>query len=194
MTQIVGAPKYIQEEEIAFRSPISESTMYKYGQTNNYLLDHYPIAPGTVHAFAGPEANVPSGYIPCDGRSILKTAEPDLYAAIAGYWGETLTHFNVPDMRGLFLRMVDTTTNGDANRDPDELTRAPSGTGTASEPGSYQADEFKAHTHNWFNQGGAGGDSYANTNSGQANPLATSSTGGAESRPKNVYVIYMIKT
>jgi microcystin-dependent protein len=198
MTQVAGSPKYIQQEEIRFRSPISESTLGKFAQTNNYLLDHYPIPAGHISDFGGDEANIPAGWIVCDGRTVLKTAEPALYAAIGGRWGETLTHFNVPDLRGLFTRMVDTTSTGTANRDPDEGSRAPAGTGTAQDVGSYQADVFASHTHGAHGDGGAGSTIYSHYDpsiTGFSNSSGTTTaTGGSETRPKNAYVIKMIKT
>lgn len=75
----------------------------------------------------------------------------------------------------------------------------PSGTidpGGVRAVGSLQADEFKTHTHAdnsfgnvspnqwWINSGGAYGGNYATT---------TGASGGAETRPKNVAVLYCEK-
>lgn len=57
---------------------------------------------GIVKPFAGTSA--PRGHLLCDGASYNKTDELylDLYSVIGGTYGETATHFNVPDLRGRF--------------------------------------------------------------------------------------------
>lgn len=59
-------------------------------------------APGIVKDFAGPEANVPSGYLLCDGRALSRTTYAALYAAIGTTHGsgDGSTTFNIPDARG----------------------------------------------------------------------------------------------
>lgn len=43
----------------------------------------------------------------CDGRELLKNEYPDLYNVLQGAWGKTKFGFNLPDLRGQFLRGVD---------------------------------------------------------------------------------------
>ncbi len=53
------------------------------------------IMPGTVLDFAGTVA--PSGYLVCDGSSLLRASYPDLFTAIGTTWGSADgTHFNIP--------------------------------------------------------------------------------------------------
>lgn len=195
MTLIPGAAEYIQKEEVAAYAPVSESTLYKYGQTNNYLLDHYPMPPGMIIDFAGPESSVPNGFLVCDGRTFSRTTYADLFATIGTLWGigDGITTANTPDFRGLFSRMVDHTTVGSAGRDPDAAGRTPIGTGTAAQPGSYEADQFGAHTHSTpFPAGGSG---FVYQSSGDAGDgHQTGGAGGNETRPKNLYVLKLIKT
>lgn len=82
--------------------------------------------------------------------------------------------------RGRFLRGID---NGAGND--------PSGTRA---PGNVQADELKSHNHA-AGQSGIGNTSGSNwfLRSDVGNTTATSSTGGAETRPKNVAVLYCRK-
>jgi hypothetical protein len=84
--------------------------------------------------------------------------------------------------RGRFLRGID---NG-AGNDPDG-TRA---------PGNAQLDELKNHTHTYVQSQNNNGD-YASTNQEAANKGVvagvTDATGGAETRPKNVAVLFCRK-
>ena len=58
------------------------------------------IPAGTVIDFAGPSANVPTGYLICDGASYSTTIYATLFSAIAYTWGGSGASFNVPDLRG----------------------------------------------------------------------------------------------
>lgn len=48
----------------------------------------------------------PAGYLVCNGNAVSRTLYPDLFAAIGVTWGigDGGTTFNVPDLRGKFLR------------------------------------------------------------------------------------------
>ena len=57
---------------------------------------------GVIVPFAG--GVLPSGWIPCDGRSLAISDYPSLFAAIGNTWGSVDgNHFNVPDLRGRTL-------------------------------------------------------------------------------------------
>lgn len=49
---------------------------------------------------------VPTGYLECDGSAVSRTTYADLFTAIGTAWGngDGSTTFNVPDLRGVFLR------------------------------------------------------------------------------------------
>ncbi len=50
-------------------------------------------------------SNPPNLYITCAGQSYDKTLFPELFAAIGITHGsESATKFNIPDMRGMFVR------------------------------------------------------------------------------------------
>src|ERR1051325_6033662 len=74
---------------------------------------------GSVVAFAGPVA--PTGWLLCDGSQVSRTTYASLFAAIGTAWGngDALTTFNLPDMRGRFLRGTD---HG-LGSDPDAASR-----------------------------------------------------------------------
>lgn len=90
--------------------------------------------------------------------------------------GDGSTTFNVPDLRGEFVRGWDNSRGIDANR----------------AFGISQADELKSHVHSIGYSGtglGAGG----NTGLVQTGSTDTAATGGAETRPRNVALLACIK-
>lgn len=149
---------------------------------------------GTVILFAGEVA--PDGYLILDGAEYERAVYDDLYDLIGDTFGEGdgVTTFNVGDFRGRFPRGWD---NG-AGLDPDAATRAADNAGgnTGDNIGSVQLDEFKSHTHTVpFNTGpnAAGG---AEPQRGSNPPtllVATTASGGAETRAKNITVNFCIK-
>lgn len=150
---------------------------------------------GSVIDFAG--ETPPTGWLECDGSSLLRASYPALFAAIGTLHGAADgTHFNLPDHRGKFKRgWAHGTTN-----DPDKASRTAAATGgaTGDHVGTVQADDFKAHTHNPYLQ------YHSSTGAGQAVVNApgvsgpavfgtTTSTGGNETRPINAAVMSIIK-
>jgi microcystin-dependent protein len=152
--------------------------------------------PGTVVAYMGLATAVPAGWLLCDGKSYSRTVYNNLFAVMGTASGapDGTTNFNVPDLRGMFLRGVD----GTAGRDPDSGTRtAVNGYGYAgNQVGSVQTDAFKSHTHTSSLLNGWG-NRYVNYSGSNASygwqETASSATGGSETRPINVYVNYIIK-
>jgi microcystin-dependent protein len=185
------------------------------GTYPNFTVDVPPAAlvpAGTVVAFAG--ATVPSGWLLCDGATYPTTGNyAALFSAIGNLWGGSGAVFKVPDMRGEFLRgRVD----GSGN-DPDSALRTPLGTGTATNVGSLQTDAFQGHRHGFAGDDAsdnrtvvpASGQMIANivyndfnlyirndvTGTGDPRPDPThgSPRNSSETRPRNVYVNYIIK-
>lgn len=167
----------------------------------------YPI--GSVLPYAGPitptteAALVAKGFLPCDGRA-LGVTDPQYEAlrqVLGTSYGGTKTTFCVPDYRGLFLRGTD----GGAGVDPDAATRtAPQPTmdvpgNTGDKVGSMQAGGLQAHTHTYTS---SGGDYHIINKGGLQTPgvfkengtttASTASTGGAETRPRNAAVNFVI--
>jgi microcystin-dependent protein len=146
------------------------------------------IPAGAVMAFAMNTA--PAGWLAANNAEYLKTdaTYAALFSAIGITYGETngsggagTTHFRVPDLRGYFVRGSGTNSDGTA-----------SGSFAAK-----QADEFLAHTHSVnarppnFNNGP---NIMSTTNATGGFTIETSSTGGTETRPKNIAMFYCIKT
>ena len=71
-----------------------------------YIAQLKGVPPGTVHAFAGDAAQIPAGYLLCNGAAVSRSDYAALFAAIGTIYGEgdESTTFNIPDFRGKFLR------------------------------------------------------------------------------------------
>lgn len=161
---------------------------------------------GTILPYGG--ASAPSGYLICNGQSISRATYASLYAVIGNSFGTADgVSFNVPDLRGRFLRMVD----GGAANDPDRASRTALKTGgasgdnigsaqdyttaqhfhfvlsTAASTNSISSGNYIAKAFLGFNTSGSGGNNTA------ATEAKTSSSGGNETRPTNVNVNYIIK-
>lgn len=114
--------------------------------------------------------------------------------------GLKVSDFNVPDLRGVFLRGVSgTTTNA-----PDKIVRMVPALGgnSGNNVESFQQDTNQSHAHGYADSTGHGqnGTAIDIVDAGGDDSIykqdvsrTTSSTGGAESRPKNAYVHYIIK-
>lgn len=157
---------------------------------------------GTVISFAG--ATSPIGYLVCDGSSVLRADYPDLFAALGTAWGSAnAAEFNLPDLRGQFLRGQD---QGEGV-DPNAVARTAqnSGGNSGDNVGSVQADIYGSHNHSPavvgipLNSGylGSGNKDFSGgggTNLGSSGTaFSTAYSGGAETRPKNAYVLFVIK-
>jgi microcystin-dependent protein len=114
-----------------------------------------------------------------DGTAVSRSTYATLFAAIATTYGvgDGSTTFNLPDLRGYFVRGAGTNSDGTA----------------AGSFAAKQADELKSHFH---------ADGAVNTGfqaqqgtslGGYTNTTNTASTGGAETRPKNIAMLYCIK-
>ncbi|MFH0757266.1 MAG: tail fiber protein [Bacteroidota bacterium] len=159
---------------------------------SSVFLPAVPV--GTILSYAG--ISVPQGWILCDGSAVSRSGFARLYSVIGTAWGQGdgSSTFNLPDLRGMFLRGAD---NG-AGRDPDSGERAALNPGgnSGDHIGSYQADQISSHSHDIQTYNGGSGveviSSQAST--AESSYLASSqSYGGNETRPRNVYVAYMIK-
>lgn len=107
---------------------------------------------GSMIIFGGPKANIPAGWLACDGRAYASADYPKLFAALGTSWGNgstgtggTTGQFNVPDMRGLFARGV----NDGSNRDPNAADRVAhlAGGNTGDKVGTFQEGSIQSHNH-----------------------------------------------
>ena len=170
------------------------------------LIGDGGVAPiGSIIMFGG--ATAPTGYVLCNNASLLRAGTyADLFAVIGTTFGSADgTHFNVPDMRGIFPRGAGVNgTLSDAGA-----------TGFTGVLGTYQNDSFQGHkhTHNGLNfyrnfypstDGGydgapGGADNYLDVNYKVTVgvPITDSSNGtprtGTETNPANLGITYIIK-
>lgn len=133
---------------------------------------------GAVMSFA--MNSVPSGWLETNGAAVSRTTYANLFASTSTTFGtgDGSTTFNLPDLRGIFVRGNGSQTIGTSTY-----------SGTFAEK---QNDEFKAHTHPVTVPSGSGlvggGGSAGLATSGN-----TSSAGGTETRPANIALFYCIK-
>ena len=156
---------------------------------------------GTVISYVGTlETLAPlarQGWLLCDGRSVPNAQYPELFNTIGtGFGGTGFPDFCLPDLRGTFLRGADL----NAGLDPDIADRTAQAvngnTGKSFDTvGSRQADQFMTHTHDVTASYLFGPDQTYVVSGGGSTPVgpaSCASTGGNETRPKNVYVYYLI--
>ena len=142
------------------------------------------VPSGAVMSFAMNSA--PSGWLSCDGSAVSRTTYAALFTAISTTYGtgDGSTTFNLPDLRGYFVRGSGTNSDGTAS-------------GTF---GVKQADAFKDHTHTTTAvQYGGGVNVNANPGASITGNTAITSSGastgsGTETRPANIPMLYCIKT
>jgi microcystin-dependent protein len=140
-----------------------------------------PVGSMTMYA-----ANAaPSGWLECGGAVVSRTTYAGLFAAIGTTFntgGEAGTDFRLPDMRGEFARGWD---NG-------------RGIDPARAFGSAQAGAIEAHLHSVqppaANDDTASGLTSTGTGGSETiTPYNTGSTGGSETRPRNIALMFIIK-
>jgi microcystin-dependent protein len=178
------------------------------------------VPAGTVMAYAG--STVPTGWLECNGDDISRTTYANLFSAIGTAWGygDQSTTFNLPDMRGVFLRGHNNNkTSASDDYDPNASSRTALNPGgnTGDNVGTYQSDLFASHNHgggnhshntsNFSKRGYPDGSGdrttsyyFMHSSRGTDYKLGTTSSGtiistqgGDETRPVNVAVKYIIK-
>ena len=146
---------------------------------------------GTIHAFASQV--VPANYLECDGSTLNTSQFNDLFNVIGYTYGGSGTSFNVPDLRGEFIRGWDNGRGVDSGR----------------AFGILQTDAFQGHYHNLYSidellvgngggarwQGGQVGFQFQGANVKEA---VSDGVNGIprvdnETRPRNVALKYIIR-
>lgn len=148
------------------------------GQTVNTL-----VPAGAVMTFARNSA--PDGWVKANGAALSRSVYATLFNAIGTTFGagNGSTTFNVPDLRGEFIRGWD-----DAR-----------GVDTSRVFGSAQTDDFKSHTHTitsrYISLGNPDAAGYTTIVDlgGSGTTSTPSSTGGTETRPRNIALLACIK-
>lgn len=159
------------------------------------------VPAGAVQSFAMNSA--PAGWLSADGSAISRTTYSGLFSSIGTTYGtgDGSTTFNIPDLRGYFLRGSGTNSDGTA----------------AGAFGAKVVDAYASHTHGVNDPGhthaitgtgyngaysvGAnvvdwnGGPSpVTRSTNGSATGITIQAAGGAtETRPRNIAMLYCIK-
>jgi len=145
-----------------------------------------PETPGRVAFFA--RSSAPTGWLKANGAAVSRAIYSGLYSAIGTTFGagDGATTFNLPDLRGEFLRSLDDGRGIDSGRTL----------------GSFQGSQMQSHTHNWsgprrYLAGGAypwvvdGGANFAAENG--TTSAAGGTSNGSENRPRNIALLACIK-
>lgn len=163
------------------------------------------LAPaGIVQAFAG--AAAPAGWLECAGQSLARATYPALFAAIGTRFGSVdADHFTLPDGRGEFLRGWDHGRGVDVDRDlgsfQDYATAAPrtvnvlrlNGDGTTSALTSASNPSHVGFARASKTTEVVTAPSADATDSGAQLDVVNASTGDAETRPRNLAMMWIIK-
>ena len=172
------------------------------------LLDQL-VPPGTIVAFGGHAVPPPSGWLLCDGSAVSRSIYNRLFLQVGTAWGtgDGSTTFNLPDLRGMFLRGVNGSQNDAIWKDPDAASRpARNGGNAGNNVGSVQTNAVAIHTHGYqdwkpyadFVSGLESFDNYESGSNdacyrGQESRTTGTNIGSSETRPNNAYVNYIIK-
>jgi len=163
------------------------------------------VLAGLILPFAN--TSVPSGFLACDGAAVSRSTYATLFTAIASVWGagDGSSTFNVPDLRGAFLR-------GTGSHGTSNMAKGTDFAGAAV--GAFENDQTQDHRHNLETESkGVGHTSLgANANYREVqyirshdfgvwlsagNPQTNNSQGtprtGDETRPFNASILYCIK-
>jgi hypothetical protein len=198
--EVMNAPELYLEVEVA--GDVLQGRQRFFANPAAVAASH-GVPPGAIMAFGGTAA--PAGWLLCDGSEVRRTDFGALFAAIGSAHGsgDGATTFVLPDYRGRFLRGAD---NG-VGRDPDRAARgaAAPGGNVGDLVGTVQEDDIGTHQHEYLNYrfdfevitGIPGvphipeGDPWSFDGRDVAGN--TSPAGGAETRPANAYVNWIIK-
>ena len=136
------------------------------------------LIPGEVKWFAMNSA--PSGFLKANGAAVSRTTYANLFAAIGTLYGagNGTTTFNLPDLRGEFVRGLDDGRGVDTGR----------------AIGSAQADDLKSHSHtiNVYNAAGGPYQCQQQGSNAFSGTTSTVAAGGTETRPRNIALLACI--
>lgn len=195
-------------------APTDNNSVMSFDTSGNGAFVANSLMPvGTI--ISSMSVSTPAGYLYCDGSAVSRTTYAALFAVMGTSVGagDGSTTFNIPALRGVFLRGQD----DGAGIDPDASSRTMEfgGGNTGDNVGTIQPSAYESHTHTVNDPG--------HTHSGRANTVSPTTTGftlgtnsngntlalplnaaatgitlqnsggSTETRPYNFYVRYYIK-
>jgi phage-related tail fiber protein len=165
----------------AWNAPVNQGTIDVAALAKEVERLKSAVPVGAVLAF--PTGIVAPGYLELDGSVQSIATYPDLAAYLGTTYNkgnEGAGNFRLPESRGEFLRGWDHGRGADLGR----------------AVGSYQADELKTHTHQISaptSIAASGGSTGVILAAGGTLNWSTTNTGGLETRPRNLAVMWCIK-
>lgn len=171
------------------------------GNVEKYKADNTSNSPFTTQPVES------FGWMLCDGAAISASEYPELYAVLGNLYGHSSSEndilFNLPDLRGQFLRGIIGDLQGSL-RDSSLDNRVAAPGGEITGVGSTQLDAFQIHQHHYNKPTGATlgdkGTAFAVIEDGITEDPTNGMTNSPpikvsqyESRPTNVFVNYLIK-
>ncbi len=179
------------------------------------------VPTGSVHLMAS--TTPPSGYLKCNGDLVSRTTYADLFAAIGTAFGagDGSSTFQLPDLRGEFVRGWDdsrgvdsgrnfATTQSSQNKQHNHSTSSSSSISPSSHNHVFPGDDQFANANGvggWSNRTSGSFNYDAKSQSGNGRVYLTSDAtlsvstsvtvnndGGNEARPRNIAMMYVIKT
>jgi len=163
-------------------------TIYYDSDAGEVISEISSVPAGTVAYFS--LSSAPTGWLKCNGAAVSRTTYSDLFAAISTTFGsgDGSTTFNLPDLRGEFLRALDDGRGVDSSRSL----------------GSAQAYAVESHQHAvpsgryWVTDiigydGTIDASTIASYYDRTIANNAVQAYGGTETRPRNVALLACIK-
>jgi microcystin-dependent protein len=143
----------------------------------------------------------PTGYLKADGTAVSRTTYAALFSAIGTTFGagNGSTTFNVPDLRGEFIRGWDDGRGVDSGRTfaSAQSQNYQSHTHAVTDPGHSHTVESNNATGGNYSGGGNSSNlgPYYGTNTGSnTTGISIQNSGGTETRPRNVALLACVKT
>lgn len=168
------------------------------------------VPTGSVHQMATTTA--PSGYLKCNGAAVSRTTYADLFTIIGTTWGagDGSTTFNVPDLRGEFVRGWDDGKGTDSGRDfassQSDANKEHNHTATVNDSGhshgfkGFPLEDGANRTNKAIQDDDRTSSRLGTSDDGAVQDNTTGITvsiandGGSEARPRNIALMYVIKT
>ena len=226
-TNYIGlqAPSSVSSNVI-FNLPASDGGAGEFLQTDGSGNLSFSIVQGvpTGSVFAMAVASVPSGYLECNGAAVSRSTYSVLFGVIGTTYGSGngSSTFNIPDLRGEFVRGFDNgrgvdsgrsiaTSQGSANASHNHSISLSGTTSTKSLTGRIRkiSEGFRANgsAEGVFTKksdgnnnvtGGASnsavsGVEFDGTHNHTFSASGTSGSQGSEARPRNIAMMYIIK-
>ena len=171
---------------VTFTLPAADGSNGQMLQTNGSGALSFTTVQGVPSGsvFCMAVATVPSGYLECNGAEISRTTYAALFAVIGTAYGtgNTTTTFNIPDLRGEFIRGLDLGRGVDSGRNiaivqlsQNKSHNHPAST-SISDPG---------HFHHSFRSGNAGERQY-NSNLSSTNFPSSGTGAGNKNEAYNI--------